>query len=302
MNKPEQHGISQVINQPIFRETVTWLRKYKQRTDNEGWSKSTDLLSELKCEAVSQNDQLTAKTIWCLETIYEVQRLFWDAFHCMEAEHFQEAWQFLERCENAISSLAYHFTDEQDEYGINYIATHVKRFQDLYPYVWGMSPELLLKDVRCSICGAKITLRSDCGHEMSEIYDGKMCIRVVKAAEILGIGLVDEPVQKYSVFFPNGDDDDRLSLVKSVAAALNSPWDAWDYRKEERRQYHSAFQNLGRNEPCACGSGIKYKRCCINEETVFPHFEIMLSGQPKTPLIEPTSSSRGWRWKEPRCM
>ena len=80
---------------------------------------------------------------------------------------------------------------------------------------------------------------------MSEIYDGEMCIRDVQDWEVLGIGLVDEPVQKYSVIFPNGDDDERLALVKYVASALNSPWDAWDYRKEERRQYHPAFQNLG---------------------------------------------------------
>ena len=96
MSKSEQTGISQVINQPIFRETATWLRKYKQRTDNEGWSKNAELLSELKCAAVGQNDQLTAKIIWCLETICEVQRLFWDAFRCMEAGHFQEAWRLLE--------------------------------------------------------------------------------------------------------------------------------------------------------------------------------------------------------------
>ena len=133
-----------------------------------------------------------------------------------------------------------------------------------------MSPEFLYKDVRCSICDAKVTLRSDCGHELNEIYNGEMCIRVVKGAEILGIGLVDNPVQKYSVIFPNGDDDDRFTRLKYVASALNSPWDAWDYRKEERRQYHPAFKNLGRNELCACGSGLKYKKCCINEERVFP--------------------------------
>ena len=293
MNKPEQHGISQVINQPIFRETVTWLRKYKQRTDNESWSKNAALLSELKCAAAGQNDQLTAKTIWCLETICEVQRLFLDAFRCMEAGHFQEAWRLLEQCENANGALAHHCTDVRDEFGINHTGTYVRRFQDLYPCNQGVSPELLLKDVRCSICDAKITLRSDCGHEMSEIYDGEMCIRDVQDWEVLGIGLVDEPVQKYSVIFPNGDDDERLALVKYVASALNSPWDAWDYRKEERRQYHPAFQNLGRNEPCACGSGIKYKKCCINEETVFPHFEIMLSGQPKTPL--PKLEIHTWR-------
>jgi len=27
----------------------------------------------------------------------------------------------------------------------------------------------------------------------------------------------------------------------------------------------AANQKIGRNDPCPCGSGLKYKRCCLNK-------------------------------------
>ena len=30
------------------------------------------------------------------------------------------------------------------------------------------------------------------------------------------------------------------------------------------RPYEKEFPKIGRNEPCPCGSGLKYKKCCID--------------------------------------
>ena len=133
MIRRDQNSVIQVIDRPVFREVVTWLRNCKHRDDDDNYSWHMGLLSRLKREAVGQDDQLTAKALWCLETICEVQRQFLAAYQLMRAAHFQEAWQLLERCEIANGSLAHHFTDEGEEFGINHVATHVKRFQDLYP-------------------------------------------------------------------------------------------------------------------------------------------------------------------------
>ncbi|MBK5101444.1 MAG: SEC-C domain-containing protein [Desulfobacteraceae bacterium] len=39
---------------------------------------------------------------------------------------------------------------------------------------------------------------------------------------------------------------------------------------EEREPYRplsrtSSSPKIGRNEPCPCGSGLKYKKCCLNK-------------------------------------
>jgi len=40
---------------------------------------------------------------------------------------------------------------------------------------------------------------------------------------------------------------------------------------------------IGRNEPCPCGSGNKYKKCCLNKETV-PAADVATAEQPSAAL------------------
>ncbi len=44
-----------------------------------------------------------------------------------------------------------------------------------------------------------------------------------------------------------------------------------DKRKEIKKEYNKTKQvvkgeKIGRNDPCSCGSGKKYKKCCMNKE------------------------------------
>lgn len=41
---------------------------------------------------------------------------------------------------------------------------------------------------------------------------------------------------------------------------------------EEQNTYHRS-QRLGRNDPCPCGSGKKYKKCCLDNEHSHHHGE-----------------------------
>jgi hypothetical protein len=38
-----------------------------------------------------------------------------------------------------------------------------------------------------------------------------------------------------------------------------------DYEEQPAKQYIRAERKIGRNEPCPCGSGKKYKKCCMNK-------------------------------------
>ncbi len=137
----------------------------------------------------------------------------------------------------------------------------------------GISSALRREDIRCSICDTKITLRGGCDHEKGEIYDGEMCAWVITRARLLHVSLVDKPAHRYAMVFPNGNDDTRFYIVKSVVNVVASPWHGWRYRKEERRQHHPVFKDAGRDEPCPCGSNLDFNSCCLNKETVFPHFQ-----------------------------
>jgi preprotein translocase subunit SecA len=55
---------------------------------------------------------------------------------------------------------------------------------------------------------------------------------------------------------PNEDEVQRL-IDKSIERAFN------ENQKTEKPQPYRSEPKTGRNEPCPCGSGKKYKRCCL---------------------------------------
>ena len=273
--------VSYAISQPVFDVVRTELLDFKSRITNKLPLEFWQDLSVTKEECVIQNNQLGAKTPWCLETIGHIQDKFISVFLDFKAEEYREAWNSLEQCEKAITALDQHFLEKQGEFGIEHIRAHTRQLQELYQLKWGFSPGLLFEEVQCSVCRSKRTLRDDCGHEIGEIYDGEICHTVVTKGKILHISIVDNPVQKYSVIWP--DDETQFIVLKYLADELLSPWDEWSYHKEIRLSHHPAFKNVGYSYPCPCGSNLKFGNCCMQEDTVpdFPHFQFLFSKKTK---------------------
>ena len=122
----------------------------------------------------------------------------------------------------------------------------------------------------------------------------EMCCRVVTKMEFQGIALVENPVQKYSVPFLNDPvtgkkrDHYNYGLLESATQALRAPFHEWEAEWTTRRQPHIYFRHVGRNDPCPCQSGKKYKKCCLRHEGVLrPHVEFTFSVPPPegTPTI-----------------
>ena len=272
--------VSYAIAQPTFDVVRNQLLDFRSRTSSQLPVDFWQRLSRTKEEYVCQNNQVGAKAVWCLETVGHIQDNFISAVLHIRAEEFQKAWDLLEQCENAITSLGRHFVEHQGEFGIEHVRVHTRQLQELYHLKWGFSPGLLFEEVYCSICQGKRTLRADCGHEVGEIYNGEICANVVAKAKILHISLVDNPAQKGSVIWPDGETPPQFDLLRYLADELLSPWGVWRYHKEIRKCYHPAFKNVGRSDPCPCGSDLKYRRCCMKKDTVpdFPHFRFTFSG------------------------
>ena len=259
-----------------FEIELERLRDYKNRIDDPLPETFWQCLREIKSRSCADGDQETAKVVWCLETIGRIQDHFVSAFLSMRVGEFKEAWDELVHCENKISLLDGHFSEENGEFGIEHVRIHASQFQEFYPYTMGFSPGLVIEEMHCSICRSKISLRGKCGHTNGEIYDGELCTRVVTKGKLLHVSIVDRPAQKYSVIFPYGNDDPRLDVVKLIGESLMSPWHSWSFTKEDRREYHPAFRDVEPDHDCPCGSNQRYESCCSNEETVFPHFQIRL--------------------------
>ncbi|HXF90632.1 MAG TPA: SEC-C metal-binding domain-containing protein [Candidatus Nitrosotenuis sp.] len=262
-------------------------------TDQRLVSQAKEVLKTAKKEAVDRGDQELSKLIWCYEQILSVQTNYLAAFHRMKEDQYYKGWCLLERVEIELSGLIKHFKWDRltDEYKISFIEKHTRQFQSLFPYKLFISPAILQLEKVCSTCGGSISIRARCNHQVGEIYNGEMCHRIVRKAEILEISLVTNPVQKYSVPFLKDPKTDQerdhydYTLVKYVISGLHGPFDHWDVIWTKRRHPHSRFKSIRKDENCPCESGKKYRRCCLRQSGVLrPHVQIIFSVPPPIDL------------------
>lgn len=239
-----------------------------------------EALAILKRDAAGRASQVEAKILWCLEQALIAQNLYLRAFLAMKGGHFYEAWCDLENAEISLGFLEPHESKNWVMFRLDFIQAYITKWQTLFPYKIFISPELLELEKVCTICRRPVSIRQPCGHRIGEIYNGEMCGREVTKLEALGFSFVEKPVQKYSVPFISDPvtgkqrDHHNYDVVKYAISALRSPFDGWDVERTKRRQPHSRFRHVGRNEPCPCESGKQYKNCCLQEVGVLrPHFE-----------------------------
>lgn len=253
-----------------------------------------DILKKLKLQALADNDEQTAKLIWCYEQILNVQSNYLSVFLELKKGQYYQAWCTLERVEIGLNSLARHFTqNSDDEFMLIFIEKHSEQFQKLFPYKWFISPAFIQLEKKCSICRKTISIREPCGHLKGEIYHGEECLHKITKAELLELSVVTNPVQKYSVLFMSDPDTKKevdhydYSLMKYVIDGLNRPFNAWDVQWTKIRQPHSLFEHISKEDKCPCGSGKIYRKCCLKASGVLrPHVKILFHVPPPDNLPE----------------
>jgi SEC-C motif len=257
------------------------LGDYRQLTADD-WRELDATVTGILSQAVATNQEQLAKWCWTRKQTCEVHSEYAKAFGQLKAGEYYEGWCTLERSEIAIKFLRPHLLGpEWTAFGLESAIQQIERWQSLFPYKIFASPEIVHHEKHCSICNATIGLRSGCAHRKGEIYMGRICSHVITKPEFLGISFVTKPVQKYSVGFMHDPatgkhkDHYNYSLVRYVAQRLRSPYDGWTAQFTKARHPHERFRSVGRNDPCPCESGLKYKKCCLNEAGVLrPHIQV----------------------------
>jgi hypothetical protein len=277
-------------------DEMQFIQKYL-REGNISKNRNTDndaivstLLKKYKAESVKKNDQEQAKQIWCYEQILNIQKNYLSAFQKMKDVFFFEAWGLLEQVEIGLHFLEPHFKRDykNDYFLIDFIEKHTKQFQSIFPYKLFLSPAYLYLEKVCSICKKVVSIWNPCGHKKGEIYDGEMCVHEITKAEILELSVVPNPVQKYSVLFIKKSetkeqiDHYNYEIIQYAINGLKTPFDEWEVRWMRVRHPHTLFSHVNRNDYCPCGSGKKYKNCCLpNPRGVLrPHVEFLFSVPP----------------------
>lgn len=255
----------------------------KIETQSYSLEELSNKLQNIKENYVRENNQDEAKQIWIFQTIIEIHKLYCNAFNLLKNKSYYEGWCQLERIEITIGNLKKHFSYDKKQYYLWYIEKSVKNLQVIFPYRLFASSEILKKKKKCSVCDKEISIRNPCGHIVGEIYNGEMCHRIVTEAEVLGVSLVENPGNKYSVMFLSDEktgkqiDHYNYDTIDYLFDCLESPYEFWDLEVSERIITKNDYGKLGRNDLCSCGSGKKFKKCCLNKiGDKYPHYEFLL--------------------------
>jgi len=265
-------------------EIEAYLRSYLVRVHTpEKYAEVKAQLAELKSAAILAEDENEANHLCKLQEVLRVQARYEECFALIKEQRFYKAWCELEKAEITLNWLSKHLAEQEyRNYGLRFIEDHVSRWQSLYPYAVFLSPGFIARKKRCGICQAEVGLRSKCEHEVGEIYWGEVCCREIVEADMVEVSFVTNPVQKYSVPFTSEMKDGEpihdhynYAMVQYTADCLRDPYHGWKTKETTRLHSHDKFAHLGRNSPCPCKSGLKYKRCCLHRGGItLPHLDV----------------------------
>jgi hypothetical protein len=252
-------------------------------------------LQTIKENYVTEANQEQAKLLWVYQRIVKIHRLYTEAFGLLKDRSYYPAWCILDRIELNISSLKKHFPFNKKDFYLWHVERSVKNLQVMFPYKLFMSMEILKKKKECSICGKEVSVRNFCGHEVGEIYNGEMCYRLVTESEMLGISMVENPGNKYSVAFiqnERGEQEDgyNYDIIDYLFEHIESPYEFWDLEVSTRvLTKNDLGGNAGRNDFCPCNSGKKFKKCCLSRVgEKYPHYGFILVNPSDKALLSST--------------
>jgi hypothetical protein len=179
------------------------------------------------------------------------------------SSHFSESWRTLQNAFDAIR-LIKRFSNID----VSAIEDQLCDLEILYPYKIFASMGMVVERFECSICGEDIDSFM-CIHLRGELYRGTMAFGIArKILDVDHIALVEQPVDKRNVI-SYGNDAPHFSAVSYLSKQLTTRAISVSrfigVIRSKSRVSNENHRKVGRNNPCYCGSGEKYKKCCVDK-------------------------------------
>lgn len=76
------------------------------------------------------------------------------------------------------------------------------------------------------------------------------------------------PMTLYQVEGVVFHNEEERRIVRHLTEQIHMRIRRWPYRghnKKEYEEFTKQYKNISRNDMCPCGSGLKYKKCCLNK-------------------------------------
>lgn len=186
-------------------------------------------------------------------------------FDLLKNKRYRDSWNKLQDC---IDDAQYVGRFANNRFDIPDVLDLLRSYESLYPYTVFISSEYIITRSHCSLCG-KSMQSLDCPHIKGDLYWGKPAIEIVdEIKEFQAACLVSHPEDKRCII--EAVDDKRTESDKfqklDQFLGLDLPFlQRFSIRSIIEKRKRQDIIEVGRNDICPCGSGKKFKRCCLNK-------------------------------------
>jgi hypothetical protein len=217
-------------------------------------------------ERETEADEAYLNDLYVLDKYVSFLETYGDLWQKILNQQFADSWCSLQ---DALGLL--RLLKRFSRIDISFFESQLTELEQTYPYNVFFSSGMVVAGLDCSICGFDIDSK-DCVHMRGHLYRGKMATAVVqKIVRFDHVGLVTHPADKKCVV-KYEDTDEQFKVIRYVSNLVVSNRcqisDSWSLQFSKRRLRNPEFRKLGRNEPCFCGSGRKFKKCCMTKDYV----------------------------------
>ena len=183
---------------------------------------------------------------------------------------FSSSWNSLQDARDQLRQVK-KFSSRNTNQAISFFENQLLELEKLYPYNVFCSVGITVERFECSICGRDIDT-FDCPHTRGELYQGQMAYGIAhNIIETDHVAMVKHPSDKRCVVIYDNNGE-QFKLVRFLSELITSsklqPSDFGELKFSKKKVKNREFQKKERNSPCYCGSGKKFKKCCISKEYI----------------------------------
>lgn len=233
------------------------------------FSDSQSILMSLKTQLESVKNSVLfddeyQNDLWVLERYIDLLETYGNTWSSILERRFSESWCLLQdsldllRLIKKFSNIDVHVFEDQ-----------LIELEHMYPYNVFFSIGATVDFFECSICTRDIDSQ-ECPHVRGNLYGGIMAHAIAKNLRQLDhVSVVAHPQDKRCVVSYE-DSGEQFKLMQFLSSLISGKRlrisDFGRLRFSKRLRPNPAYRKLPRNEECFCGSGKKFKYCCIAKE------------------------------------
>lgn len=233
-------------------------------------------INEYKTSTTEESAKNDCFIYYVFFELLKILALYWK---CVEEEKYYDSWCKLQDALDCLRHLKRLYKEENTF--LQFITRQLLSVEKAYPYKYFSSCGFIVGYFECSLCSQNID-SENCPHVKGQLYSGEMAIAIARnIKKIDHLAIVTNPKNKRLVL---GQDDSRqeFNLFRLLILEFNAkkcgPLGFAQVHLSEKIRIDPDHQRAPRNSPCYCGSGKKYKKCCIKSEQIAHlHMDISLA-------------------------